>query len=169
MIRKLLALAAAAFILGGCVLQSRVPIYTDKDADLALGKVGGTTETASLRDGQWVIDKERHIIAVEGRHYVVRSSTNVALHFTQVSGDWYVIQGREDNGPAAYLLAEVKDRVAMVRPIACSDLKSNTEAANFVEHQGDDCFIKPGAAAKKLFTSLLKNPGEPVFRMQIIH
>lgn len=51
MIRKLLALAAAAFILGGCVLQSRAPIYSDKDAALVLGPKGSIAKMMSWENG----------------------------------------------------------------------------------------------------------------------
>jgi hypothetical protein len=168
-IKRLAVLAAAALLLGGCVLQSREPLYADNQLELALGKVGGTTETASLRDGTWVIDNERAVIAVEGRHYVVRGKTDVTLHFAKLKGSWFVVQGRENNGPAAYLLAEVKDRVAEVRPLLCKTLAKNHAVEDSIAFIGEDCSVKTGVDAKKLFTSLAKKPGDPVFRLQIIH
>lgn len=169
MFDRFIALAAAALLLAGCVLQSREPLYTDSQSELALGRIGGTTETANLRDGKWVVDPERAVIAVEGKHYVVRGKSDVALHLTKLQGSWFVLQAREAQGPAGYMLAQVKEQVATVHPLLCKDLAKKHDASHSISFVGDDCGINTGTDPKKLFTSLIKKAGKPSFRLQIVH
>ncbi len=170
MIRKFAVLALAAAVLCGCVLQSRAPIYGDTDAALVLGPTGGIVKMSDWKNGRWVeTDDERVEIGAVGKHYVVKSKTDVELHFVKLKGNWFVVQGVETGSAAVYMLAEVKDRGAEGRVLACKDLKANAAVARWITHEGDDCFVKPGTMAKELFTALLDNPGAPTFRMEIIH
>ncbi len=169
MLKKFILIAVAAVALAGCVLQSREPLFDDGQAVRALGKVGGTTETASLREGKWVIDEERIPITVEQNHYAVRAKSQVLLHFVPLRGSWFVMQARESQGPAGYMLAEVKDNVAEVHPLLCKELSQDHAASHSISFVGDDCGIKADADPKKLFTSLIKKAGKPSFRLQIVH
>lgn len=167
--KHLFALAFVALALCGCVLQSRAPIFNDSQSELVLGGQGGLTRTASFVKGQWEDEKEQLPIAVEGKHYVVRDKTAVIVNFIPLSGTRYVMQVRENDGPAAYLLAEVTGKIAEARSLACTDLKKNAALAEAVDYQGDDCFIRPGTDAKKLFTTLADIPGKASFRLEILH
>jgi hypothetical protein len=167
--KNVLALALVALVLCGCVLQSRTPLFDDSQSALALGDQSGMTRTASYRNGQWEDEKEQLPIVAEGKHYVVRDKTAVTVHFIPLSGYQYAVQVRENDGPASYLLAEVKGKVAEARSLACADLKTNAAFAADVDYLGDDCFIRPGTEAKKLFTTLADTPGEASFRLEIVH
>ena len=169
MIRRIIVLVALAAALGGCVLQSRVPLYGDGEAVLALGITGGSARMSNWRDGKWVQEDESVEIKVAGRHYeAMTGSASVTLYFIPLGGSWFVLQGSDPANPAVYMLAEVKDNAATVRPLSCSDLKKDQELATFIEHEGDDCFIKPGAAADDLFARLVQKPGEPVSRLELV-
>jgi hypothetical protein len=167
--RDALLAAAACLLLSGCVLQSKDPLYGDDSADLALGSAGGTTESASRKDGAWVIDGDPMPIVVQGRHYVVHDKTDMTLLFARLEGDWYVLQAREGNGPAAYMLAEVRNQVAEVHPLLCRDLALDQEAAAQIEFKGEDCAIKTGASPKRLFTALVNKSGDATGRLRIVH
>ena len=87
MIRQILAFAALAALLCGCVLQSRVPLYSDADGQLILGETGGPAQMSNWRDGKWVADKDQLRISVTGKHY---QAENIAMTFVALSGDWLV-------------------------------------------------------------------------------
>lgn len=165
MIRQILAFAAFAALLCGCVLQSRVPFYSDADGQLILGETGGPAQMSNWRDGKWVADKDQLRISVTGKHY---QAENIAMTFVALSGDWLVLQAVEEGKPAAYLLAQAKDRAVEVWPLACTDLKKNDTFSASISYEGDDCFINPGAPAKELFAALLTNPGQPTSRLVLL-
>jgi hypothetical protein len=153
MISKLAVLTLAAAVLSGCVLQSRAPIYGDRQASLALGSKDGVAKMSEWENGKWVDSGHGPVeIAVVGKHYVAKSKTDVALHFVKLKGNWFVVQGVESGSV-----------------LACKDLKANAATERWIDYQGDDCFVKRGTKAKELFTALLENPGAPSFRMEIIH
>ena len=169
MIKRIVVLTALAVALGGCILQSRAPRYGDGEAVLALGASGGLARMSNLQDGNWVREDESVEIKVVGRHYeAATKSASVTLYFIPLGGSWFVLQGSDPANPAVYMLAEVKDNAATVQPLSCSDLKKDQELATFIEHEGDDCFIKPGAAADDLFARLVQKPGEPVSRLELV-
>ena len=169
MLNRCLALVLAAVILGGCVLQSRTPLYSDAEAMLALGETGGMVRMSSWKDGKWEPDAELAAIAVTGKHYeATAKSSTIALTFVPLSGSWFVLQAVEADKPAVYMLAEAKGGAANVRPLSCRDLRKDDRLHAWIDHDGDDCFIKPGAPAQELFTNLLRSPGEPTSRLEFI-
>lgn len=169
MIGRMAIVATIAAMLGGCVLQSRAPRFGDSDAVLALGATGGLARMSNWRDGKWVPEDESAEIKITGMHYeAATASAWVSLHFVPLEGAWFVVQGSDRANPAAYMLAEVKQQTAELRPLACGDLKTNASAAASISFEGDDCFIKPEADAKRLFTTLLHSPGEPTSRLEIV-
>jgi hypothetical protein len=99
---------------------------------------------------------------------VVRAKSGVTLHFVNLREDWYVLQAREANGPAGYLLAEVRNRAATVYPLLCKDLADFHDSIATVSFVGEYCGIATGTDAKKLFTALIDIAGEPSFRLQIL-
>ena len=167
--RSLAALMLVALALCGCVLQSRVPIFTDAAGELVLGPRGGQAVLSSWMDGEWVRNNDTAKITIAGQHYEATSDSSViALTFVRLSADWYVLQAVENNKPAVYMLAEVKDKSAEVHSLPCSDLKKDAGIANWISYEGDDCFIEPGAPASTLFAALLKTPGEPTSRFELL-
>ena len=169
MIRRLLVLTAAALALAGCVLQSRVPLFDDSSSVLALGDKGGGARVENFDKGKWVEEKEALTIDVVGKHYEAHSGkATVILNFVKLSASTFILQGRENDENAAYMIAQVKDGVAEVRPLACTDIKKDETLAKWVEYVKDDCFVKPGAPAQELFIALAKLPGDPTSRLTII-
>ena len=169
MFKQILVFATLAALLCGCVLQSRSPLYGDNEAQLALGAAGGPVLVSNWRDGKWEADAERVEITVTGNHYeAMAKPAAIALHFVPLGGLWFVLQAVEAGKPAVYMLAEVKDKSAEVYSLPCSDLKKDAGIANWISYEGDDCFIEPGAPASTLFAALLKTPGEPSSRFELL-
>ncbi|WP_373504457.1 hypothetical protein [Aestuariivirga sp.] len=168
MVLRIVLLCLSALALTGCVLQSGTPLYDDTSSVLALGTRGGAAKLASRIEGKWVPEKEAITIKVVGKHYEVTSGTStVALNFVKLKGSTYVVQGRESGKAAAYMLGNVTNGIAEVRPIACTDIKAEASLAKWVEHDKDDCFVKPGPPPEKLFTAISKLGGEATSRIEI--
>lgn len=167
-IRSILALAAAAILLSGCILQSRTPIYDDRQSKLVLGMHGGRARTSTWTDGKLIRDAETFKIRVVGKHYeATTQSSTVALHFVPLQASWYVLQATGQGQPPAYLLARISEGMADTYPLACRDLKQDSKLLAWIDFEGDDCFIKTGAPVKRLLSDLLKSPGEPSSRLEI--
>ena len=168
MIRALIALAAAAVLLCGCVLQSRSPLYDDRHSTLALGDNGGDAFTSTLKDGKWVRDAGEFKIRVVGRHYeATAESSVVTLHFVPLQDSWFVLQATDTEQLTAYLLARISEGTAITYPLSCRVLKQKDKLLAWIDFEGDDCFIKPTAPDRQLFTELSKDPGEPSSRLEI--
>ena len=166
--RSLAVLVCAALLLGGCVLQSRVPLYTEGAGELVLGAVSGPAVISSWRNGSWVNEGDSAEIAVKGQHYEATSeSTVIDLAFVKLRDGWYVLQAVEREKPAVYMLAKIKDRTAEVTPLSCSDLKKDQSLAQQIAYEGDDCFIRPGLHMEGLFLKLLEHPDEATSRIAI--
>ena len=168
MIGRVFILAVLAVAIGGCVLQSRTPRYGDHDAILALGKAGGVAVMSNWQDGAWVADAEQIEIKVDGQHYEAISKTgNIGLTFVAIQGPWFVLQGTDGDHAAVYMLAEIRNGGAEIRPLACRDLKTNTDVAAAISFEGDDCYIKPDAEMKPIFAALLASPEAASSRLEI--
>lgn len=169
MIKRFIATALLSAVLGGCVLQSRAPRFGEAEAVLALGESGGRALMSSWQNNKWVADSEPVEIKVKDHHYeAVAKDGSVTLQFVPLAGGWFVIQASDPKNPAIYMLAEVKQKAAEARPLACSDLKKSAEAASSISFEGDDCYIKPEADAKLLFATLMKSPGQATSRLEIV-
>ena len=170
MIRTVVALALVAVALCGCVLESRKPIYSDSQSVLALGASGGPVKMSSWRDGKWEDDGERPVITIVGQHYeATDDSSTVVLNFVALDGDWHVLQAIESDQLPVYMLAKVNAQTADVYTLDCTDLKRNASLSNWVEYEGDDCFIKPGAPGTDLFKALVKTTDHPSSRFEILN
>ena len=168
MIRKFVVLLIAAMALGGCVLQSRVPLYTDAAGELVLGSTGGRALISSWKDGKWVKDTDTATVTIAGQHYEATSESSVIdLTFVRLRDDWYVLQAVERGRPAVYMLAEISERTAEITTLACTDLKKDASLAPRISYDGDDCFIRPGLHMEGLFLKVLEHPGEPSSRLAI--
>lgn len=168
MFRSAAVLVFTALMLSGCVLQSRVALYSDAAGELVLGQASGAAVISSWRDGTWVEENDTATITVKGQHYVAASeSTVIDLAFVKLRDDWYVLQAVEKDKPAVYMLAKIKDRTADVTPLACSDLKKDASLTQQISYEGDDCFILPGLHKEHVFFTLLKHPGKATSRISI--
>ena len=168
MIRKVYTLVAAAILLCGCVLQSHSPLYDDRQSKPALGANGGEAVTSTLKDGQWVRDGDVFKAKVVGNHYEVTAGKSlVTLRFVPLQDSWFVLQATGDEQLTAYLLARISGNAAITYPIACRDLKQRSKLLAWIDFEGDDCFIKPTAPLRQLFSEVLKDPGEPSSRLEI--
>lgn len=168
MMRYIAVVVALAVLLGGCMLQSRTPLYSDADAELPLGAAGGAAAVSNWRDGKWQPEGDAVALTVSGRHYIARSqSSAVTLHFVPMGGSWFVLQASESGKPAVYLLAEVTGRSAVTHPLSCSDLKEDQSLKAWIRHEGDDCFVVEGIPARELFATLLKHPAPASSRLEL--
>jgi len=168
MMRYIAIIAALAVMLGGCMLQSRTPLYSDADAELALGAEGGAAAVSNWRDGRWEAESDDVSLGVSGRHYMAKAQSGaVALHFVPMGGSWYVLQASEPGKPAVYLLAEVTGRSAVTHPLPCSDLKKDPSLTAWISHEGDDCFVVAGIPPHQLFAALLKHPAPASSRLEL--
>lgn len=167
--KRLAVLGLCLIGLTGCILQSEQPLFSDKDSVLALGDKSGAAKIESLDKGEWVAEKDPVTITVKGKHYeAVSEKSTVVLHFVSLGGNDYVLQGSEDGKESSYLIAEVRDGVAMVRALACTDLKKDSRVSDWIKYDGDNCFIAPGSPAMQLFMALAETRGEFTSRLAIL-
>lgn len=166
---RALLLIAATFSLAGCVLQARVPLFGDSESSLALGSEGGRIQAFSKTDGSWTSDGEPVELKVEGRHYVaVVEEGFVTFHFMPLQDTLFVMQATARDNPAVYGLAEVKGRAVDISFLSCGDLKRHEELSAWVDFEGEDCFVKPGAPVQEVFATLAQYPWEPTSRLEIL-
>lgn len=170
MTRNLATVVIVAGLLSGCVLQSRAPLYSDRDGRLVFGAGQFPAQMFGLRDGKWVAEDDRLSLTSTGRHYIAataREDDDIALVFIPLSGTWHVVQASDARNPAAYMFADVNRNSANIHPLSCSDLKPDATLANWIEFKGDDCFINADAPREALFTALLPKRGEATSRLEI--
>lgn len=171
MARSLAAILLLAGLLSGCVLQSRAPLFGDRDSRLVFGEGQFQALMFGPRDGKWVPEDDRASLASKGTHYVAsdgKKDEEIALAFVPLSGKWHVVQASDARNPAVYMFAEVNTGSADIYPLSCSALKSDSSLAKWIEFTGDDCFVNADAPRKTLFTALLARRGEATSRMEIM-
>lgn len=156
------------FILSGCVLQSKAPLFGDSEAKLVFGDGPQVARVFSRKDGAWVDENETVTLTPEGQHYVAMAKDGaVTLRFIPLQGPRFVVQANEADKPPVYLLADVGRRSADFRVLSCDDLKSNGAISQWVSYQGDDCFVEDHAPRDQLFKAILAMPGEASSRLTI--
>lgn len=169
MLKRMAVLGVCLVALTGCILQSDQPLFSDRDSSLALGGKSGAAKLESLEKGEWVAEKDPVTITVKGNHYEALSEkSTVILHFVSLGGDDYVLQGTEDGKASSYLIAEVKDGVALVRPLACKDVKQEMKVSRWIRYDGDNCSVPLGSPVKMIFRTLADAKGEFTSRLSIL-
>ena len=164
--RKALACAFLAVTLGACVLSAKEPVYSDADTKLIFAASEVTLAAYSFKDGQWVAEKELLALKAEGQHYEATIDKSPAqIAFVPLEGDWHIVQVTEEKGPPVYVLVHDEKGELHVFPIACSDVKKLPVAGAHVDFVKDDCFLKPGADHKPLFSALSANPGADTLKL----
>lgn len=155
----------AALILGGCVLQSSVPNFDDKQGELLLGKHGGTYSPFTLDKSTWKSDGEDMKFVAVGNHYVVKdkAKSDEAL-FIPISKEWWLVQFREQGKESGYVFANVQPEGIYIHPLACDNLKMNGTAQTFVTFKKDDCFLATHTTASN-FKALIPAAGPRVMKL----
>jgi len=148
------------FLLAGCVLQSRTPIFSESDAG-ALPEALGTRFIMENHDkAGWTKEEGTFILRPEGKHYVASDGdgdkkSDVDALFVPLGHNWWVMQAAAAGDPNVYMLAEWTDGALLLHPLDCADLKSQPSAAAAISFEGDECYLKgtPGLDYFRQFTT----------------
>jgi hypothetical protein len=145
--------------LRGCILQSRVPLFTDEQGELMLKDYGGRFASYSLDDGIWKKDAETISFTATNKHYIASDGkTDFSVTFAAIEGSWWAMQGQEAGKLANYYLADARKGEIFFYPLACKQLQDSAKFGNFIDFRGDDCFVKEGVDAMTMFKSLATAP-----------
>ncbi len=148
--KKFISLAFA-LLLGGCILQSETPNFSEADGEPLLGKTGGTYQSYELNDGKWTTDGTDAKFVAVGNHYeLTDKDTTTQILFVPLDGPWWVAQFSEVGKASAYGFLEADANSIYVHPLTCTDIKGNVAAKTIVTFVKDDCFLKPHTPPKKL-------------------
>jgi hypothetical protein len=149
-----------ALALSGCILQSKSPLFTDAQAELALANYGNLA-TYEKSGNDWKKSTDQISFTPQGKHYIAKADkSELEISFVPIAGNWWVLQAVEAAKPAIYVLVDAEAKELLFYPIACKDLKEFGKLAGAIEFVDSDCFVKPGADYKALFKSLAATPGE---------
>jgi hypothetical protein len=149
-----------ALALSGCILQSKSPLFTDAQAQLALAKYG-TLATYEKSGNDWKRSSDQISFTPTANHYIAKAGkSELEISFVPIDGNWWALQAVEAARPATYVLVDAEARELLFYPIACKDLKDGGKFADAIAFVDSDCFVKPGADYKALFKSLTSTPGE---------
>ena len=156
--KKVLVCICMCFLLAGCVLQSRTPVFSESDAG-ALPIALGTRFIMENHDkAGWTKEEGNFTLQPEGKHYVASDGdkkSDVEALFVPLGNNWWVMQAAAPGDPNVYMLAEWTDGALLLHPLDCADLKSQPSAAAAVSFEGDDCYLKgtPGLDYFRQFTT----------------
>ena len=133
------------FLLAGCVLQSRAPVFSESDAG-ALPEALGTRFIMENHDkAGWTKEEGNFTLQPEGKHYVASDGdkkSDVEALFVPLGNNWWVVQAAEAGGLDDYVLAEWTGGALLLHPLDCADMKSQSSAAAAISFEGDDCYLK---------------------------
>jgi hypothetical protein len=164
LVRVVLA-GVVALALSGCILQSRLPLFGDGDAKLLLADYANLV-TFEKTSGDWVKAKDQIVFVAQGAHYTATlDKTELDIRFVPIKDSWWVLQAEEASKPAAYLLVEARPAEILFYPIACKTLKDSGSFEKAIEFVDSDCFIKPDADFRSLFSGFTANPGEATTKL----
>jgi hypothetical protein len=164
LVRAFLA-AVLALALSGCILQSKLPLFGDGDAKMLLADYANLA-TFEKTSGEWVKAKDQIVFVAQGAHYTATlDKTELAIRFVPIKDGWWVLQAEEVAKPAAYLLVEAKPKEVLFYPIACKTLKEKGSFETSIEFVDSDCFIKPDADYRALFSGFTASPGEATTKL----
>ena len=154
-----------AVALSGCILQSKLPLFGDAQAERLLA--GYPSLVAYEKSGQdWVRSKEQFVIAAKGPRYTATvDKTELVFRFVPITGTWWVMQAVEEGKPTSYVLVDAQASELLIYPITCKALEASGNFTKLVKFAGSDCFIKFGADYKALFTGLSEAPGEATTKL----
>ena len=166
LLRKALACAFLAVVLGACVLSAKEPLYSDSDAKLIFDAPEVTFIAYALKNGEWVAEEGTLVLKAEGNHYLATADKSLGqFAFVPLQGDWYIVQTGEGKKPPVYALMRNDKGELHVFVLACDAVKKLTEANAHVEFVKDNCLLKPGVDHKPLFLALSANPGADTLKL----
>ena len=139
--KKILMLSLALF-LGGCILQSETPNFSEANGKPLLGKAGGSYLAYSLDKGVWTVeDKPVSLLAV-GKHYEFsEKGKTTEITSIPISGEWWIAQFQEGKEAAVYVLADKQTDAIYIHTLGCDDLKKLSWSKTHVTFVKDDCFL----------------------------
>ena len=143
--KRTVACFGLCFLLAGCVLQSRTPVFSEGEAG-ALPIALGTRFVMENHDkAGWTKEDGNFSLQPRGKHYVAsdgNKKSDVEALFVPLGNNWWVMQAAEAGGAGVYMLAEWKGGALLLHPLECTDLKSQPTAATAISFEGDDCYLK---------------------------
>jgi hypothetical protein len=156
---QLLAAAVLCFCLSGCILQSKEPLFTDEQAELALKDYGNRFASYSRDGGIWKKDAETISFTAINKHYTASDGkTDFIVTFVPIGASWWAMQGQEAGKPPNYYLADAREEEVLFYPLACKELRNAGIFGDFIDFKDDDCFIKDGVDAIAMFKSFTAAP-----------
>lgn len=153
------------FMLSGCILQAKAPLFADADAQLLLAKYG-TLTTYEKSGSDWKKSSDQISFTAQANHYLAKADkSELEISFVPVDGNWWALQAVEAGKPSIYVLVDAETRELLFYPIACKGLKDSGKFVGDIEFVDSDCFVKPGADYRALFKFLAATPGEATTKL----
>jgi hypothetical protein len=157
-------------LMGGCVLQSKTPNFKESDG-VALPEALVTKYVMeNFADGAWSPENGTVSFSTSGKHYVVTAeysekSDKIDVLFVALGTGTWVMQTAAKDSPFAYVIAEAKGDILLMRPLSCDELQKRDDVKTFVRFDKSDCFLDEKAGLDK-FKILAANPGEAKIRLR---
>jgi hypothetical protein len=138
---KILLIVGAALGLGGCVLQSKVPLVSESQAKPLLKPYGLKFANYNFSGGRWQKETDGVQFVIEKNHYAVANDTSkVVVVFAPLDGSWWVAQYQEKNSPPAYGLIEAEKDALYLHPLACKEIQKLAVPSLSISFVKEDCF-----------------------------
>lgn len=163
-------LLVLCLLMGGCMLQSKTPNFKESDG-VALPEALVTKYVMeNFADGTWTAENGTVSFSASGKHYVVTAehsekSDKIDVLFVALGTGTWVMQTAAKDSPSAYVLAEAKDDILLLRPLFCDELQKRDDVKTFVRFDKGDCFLDEKAGLDK-FKLLAANAGEAKIRLR---
>ena len=110
--KTLLACICLSFLLAGCVLQSRTPVFSESDAGTLPITLGTRFIMENHDKAGWTKEEGNFTLQPEGKHYVAsdgEKKSDVEALFVPLGNNWWVVQAAAVGDPDSYMLAEWAD------------------------------------------------------------
>jgi hypothetical protein len=144
MISKIFVVLVLAFILGGCILQSQDPNFSEAQGSLLLGKNGGTYLPYVKENGAWKADGDGIAFSALGHSYTFPNKEKIGhVLFIPLFKSWSIAQFREGENNSVYVLVDQQPDAFYVHPLSCNALKRIAHSDKVLAYKKDDCFLKP--------------------------
>jgi hypothetical protein len=157
MFRKFAVLLLVAVALGGCVLESKAPLFAEAQGVLVIGSSPPAMAAWNLKDGKWVRsgpDAPPLQLVAEGQHYSAaipdKPGELMTMLFVPLAGGSYAMQvGATNEANITYVIATIQGGDILVSPLFCTDLKTAKARPTNIVYDRDSCLavgIKDAAA-----------------------
>jgi hypothetical protein len=153
-------LGLLAFGLAGCNLETKKPLFADKDAKLLLADYPNLAPY-ERDDGNWKKSTDPLNIKLEAFHYLVRSgNSDMVISFVPLEGSWWILQAAETGG-STYVLVKVEPKELLIFSLECKKLQESGKFGTEIEFKDSSCFVNDGADKMALFKALIGSASEP--------